>query len=219
MTTRLPKLLEIYDDCMSEEGHSLILAAARVASWYTPSTLSRMLASQVVPIRQGAVWGLGLVGDERQLDLLGPLLRDALRGIRMAADEARRSIMARTQSPWHRRCEASVEDLLAMSEMSRASKLADQLVEETERRSDAYLLRAWVRFCSQQLDSATDDCKKTLAIDPYCYRACMALGQCYWHQNRDAAARECFYESVRLYPDWEPGYTALRTMHSSRSVA
>jgi hypothetical protein len=204
---------------MSEQGGSLPLAAIRVASWYSPVTLTRLLSSTQDQVRMSAAWGLGLIGHEPHHEILGRLLRDPVRGVRSAADEARRSILCRTQSPWHRRCAEKVEDLLACSDLPSACALADQLVEETELRSDAFLLRAWVRFCNVQLELAIEDCKKTLAIDPFCYRACVALGQCYWHQSLDAAARECFYESVRLYPDWEPAYAALRMLQTSRTLA
>ncbi len=214
-----PKLLEIYDESMQEGGVPIALSSVRIASWYTVTTLKRLLSSHEPRTRQAAAWGLGLVGNEEHLQRLGPLLRDELRGVRSTADEARRSILVRTQSPWHRRCAQRIEDQLARSDWNAASELANQLVEETECRADAFMMRAWVRFSSQQLDWAAEDCKKTLAIDPFCYRACVALGQCFWHQNRDAAARECFYESVRIYPDWEPAHAALRMMHASRAVA
>jgi len=219
MCVRLPKLLEIYQDWACEEGASLPFAAVRVASCYSIATLVRMLAASDTSIRLASAWGLGLIGGESQIVVLGGLLRDERRGVRTVADEARRCILSRTQSPWHRHCEQQIEELLASSEMVRACELATHLVEETECRSDAYLMRAWVRFCNQHLEGASEDCKKTLSLDPYCYRACVALGQCFWHQNRDAAARECFYESIRIYPDWEPGYSALRMMQGSRSAA
>jgi tetratricopeptide (TPR) repeat protein len=216
---RLPKLVEFFNACISEQGVSLALAAIQVATWYTPATLSRLIGSSQPQVRMSAAWGLGLIGQEPHLESLGHLLRDETRGVRSAADEARRGILFRTQSPWQRRTVQEIEDLLASSDLDKACSLADQLVEETELRSDAYFVRAWVRFCNIQWESAIEDCKKTLTIDPFCYRACVALGQCYWHQNRNAAARECFYESVRLYPDFEPARVALRMLQSSSSMA
>jgi hypothetical protein len=216
--SRLPKLVEFFNACLSERGASVAFAAVQVAAWYTPATLFRLIGASKSQVRMAAAWGLGLIGDEMHLRPLGHMLRDDIRGVRLAADEARRSILFRTQSPWHRRTAEEVEDFLASSEMEKASSLADQLVEETELRSDAYLLRAWVRVCNVQWDAAIEDCKKTLTIDPFCYRACVALGQCFWHQNRNAAARECFYESMRLYPDFEPAHVALRMLYGSNSV-
>ncbi len=216
--SRLPKLVEFFNACLSERGASVAFAAVQVAAWYTPATLFRLIGASKSQVRMAAAWGLGLIGDEMHLKPLGHMLQDDIRGVRLAADEARRSILFRTQSPWHRRTAEEVEDFLASSEMEKASNLADQLVEETELRSDAYLLRAWVRVCNAQWDAAIEDCKKTLTIDPFCYRACVALGQCFWHQNRNAAARECFYESMRLYPDFEPAHVALRMLYGSNSV-
>jgi hypothetical protein len=193
--------------------------AQRIEAMYSSHTLCRMLYSTDSRTREAAAWGLGLIGEEIALDALGPCLRDPFRGVRTAVDEARRTILARTQSPWHRETAQNIEDLLARARLGEASHLADLLVEETESRSDAFMLRAWVRFSNQRMDWAAEDCKKTLSIDPFCYRACVALGQCFWHQNRDAAARECCLEAARLYPDWEPAYSALRSMQRSRSLA
>lgn len=193
--------------------------AQRIEAMYNSHTLCRMLYSTDSRTRQAAAWGLGLIGEESALEALGPCLRDPFRGVRTAVDEARRTILARTQSPWHRETAQTIEDLLAKARLGEASHLADLLVEETESRSDAFMLRAWVRFSNQRMEWAAEDCKKTLSIDPFCYRACVALGQCFWHQNRDAVARECFLEAARLYPDWEPAYSALRTMQRSRSFA
>jgi hypothetical protein len=219
MQLHRPKLQKIYEACMSQ-------AEPIGASWcdwvhgeYTPNTLVRMLHASAPETRQSAAWALGWIGEESHLEAIGPLLRDVCLGVRSAADQARQAIVMRTQSPWHRRCAARIETMLAAAQWSQACALANALVEETESRADAFMLRAGVRFCNQQLAWAADDCKRTLAIDPYCYRACIALGQCFWHQQRDAAARECFYEAARIYPDWGPAYASLRLVQRSEKVA
>jgi tetratricopeptide (TPR) repeat protein len=217
--SRLPKLVDFFNACLCERGASLALAAIQVAAWYTPATLSRLVGSSQPQVRMSAAWGLGLIGQEPHLEPLGHLLRDEIRGVRSVADEARRGILFRTQSPWQRRTSEEIEELIASSNLQQAIALADQLVDETELRSDAYFLRAWVQFCNARWDAAIADCKKTLTIDPFSYRACVALGQCYWHQNRNAAATECFYESVRLYPDFEPAHVALRMMRRTQTLA
>jgi len=106
----------------------------------------------------------------------------------------------------------NIEQLLAAGAFGSAISLASHLVEEAEFRADAYMLRAWVLFSDGDIKGASDDCKKTLMLDPYCYQACVALGQCMWHQGRDLAARECYCEANRIYPDWEPARAALQML-------
>jgi hypothetical protein len=214
-----PKLLEIYSDWMSPRGWVGQNWGELIHAKYTPHTLSRMLGASSPATRCSAAWALGIVGDIAHLGTLGPLLRDSYKRVRTAANDARRMIQSRTLSPWHRQCAQQIEAMLAADQLSLACDLADDLVEETQCRSDAFMLRAGVRFCNSQLVRAIEDFRSTLAIDPYSYRACIAMGQCYWHLHLDSAARECFLEAARIYPDWTPAYRSLKLLPPSSAVA
>jgi tetratricopeptide (TPR) repeat protein len=212
----MTKLLRSFEKHLSqgvdEEPSSRCCASKcilAVRSDYAPTTLVRLLASQQAEMRQAAAWALTYLGDESHFASLGALLRDSVRSVRSYADEARRAIQWRTQSPWHRKTASKIEQLLADGFFLSASKLSDHLVDEADRRADVYMLRAWVRFTDGQIETAIEDCKRTLALDPFCYQACLALGQCLWHKGQDLAARECYFEAAKIYPDWEPARAAL----------
>lgn len=221
MQMGIPKLLEIFDDYLTDSSANVNVSCwvDQIAATYSIHTLVRLLASRRSRVRQAAAWALGHVGNENQVIWIGPLLSDRIRAVRNAADEARRLILQRTQSPWHDQTACQIEQLIADDRLNVASGLADDLIEETDCRSDAYMLRAWVRFCSGEIESACEDCKRSLAIDRYCYQACVALGQCLWHLGRDPAARECFFEAIRIYPDWEPARSGLVLLERARSIA
>lgn len=215
----MAKLLRFFENYLSQcEADAVALTndaskwIAEVRNYYAPCTLKRLLASEQVKIRQAAAWGLSHVGDESHSDSLGVLLRDSARIVRTCADEARRAIAQRTQSPWHRKTALHVEQLLADGMFTSATELATHLIDEADTRSDVYMLRAWVRFSDCDFEFAADDCKKTLALDPFCYQACVALGQCLWHLGKNLAARECYCEAARIYPDWEPARAALQML-------
>lgn len=219
----MAKLLHYFEnylaDCESETGSSVRDASkwiVLVRSNYTPHTLKRMLTSQQVGVRRAAAWALSYLGDESHCCPLGMLLRDSARIVRTCADEARRAIAQRSQSPWHRQTVKRVEQLLADGLFKSATELASHLVDEADARSDVYMLRAWVRFSDGDIEQAAEDCKKTLALDPFCYQACVALGQCLWHLGRDLAARECYSEAARIYPDWEPAHAGLQMLGSNQ---
>jgi len=218
----MAKLLQYFEnylaDCETEVNaspHDASKWIALVRLKYTPSTLKRMLASQQVGVRRAAAWALSYVGDESHACPLGMLLRDSARMVRSCADEARRAIAQRSQSPWHRQTVSRVEQLLADGLYKSATELASHLVDEADSRSDVYMLRAWVRFSGGDIEQAAEDCKRTLALDPYCYQACVALGQCLWHLGRDLAARECYCEAARIYPDWEPAKAGLQMLDAN----
>jgi hypothetical protein len=219
--SNMAKLVQFFENyCQQVElslGASSLLSdpaiwIEAVRSTYAPNTLTRMLASKHSDVRRAAAWALSHLGDETHYQALGALLRDSVRTVRTVADDARRAIAQRTQSPWHRKTASHVEQLLADGCFSSATELASHLVEEADNRADVYMLRAWVRFSDGAIESAVDDCKKTLSLDPFCYQACVALGQCMWHLGRDLVARECYCEAARIYPDWEPARAALQMM-------
>lgn len=182
---------------------------------YSLATLTRLLASSQVETRRAATWALCYLGDESQYGPLGSLLRDESRSVRSSADEARRAILSRTQSPWHRKTAYQVEQLLAEGAHRPALELATHLIDETDGRSDVYYLRAWIRFTNGDMEQAADDCRHALHLDPCSYQACVALGQCYWHLGNDGAARECYLEASRIYPDWEPARSAMSVLDNN----
>lgn len=215
----MAKLLRFFENHMSQSGSQVHGLSSDASKWitavsqnYAPSTLKRLLASQQCDVRQAAAWALSYLGDESHSNSLGLLLRDSARKVRTCADDARRAIALRTQSPWHRKTALHVEQLLADGMYSSATALATHLVDEADTRWDVYMLRAWVRLSDGDIEAAIVDCKKTLALDPFCYRACVALGQCLWHLGRDLAARECYCEAARIYPDWVPAKAALQML-------
>ncbi|MCU0711031.1 MAG: tetratricopeptide repeat protein [Pirellula sp.] len=194
------------------EGRTPLYWVDRVRELYSPATLERLLASNQPDTRRAAAWALRYLGTESHYRPLGALLRDDSRSVRTSADEARRAICYRTQSPWHRKTAYEVEQLLANGSYRQAIDLANHLADETEGRGDVYYLRAWIHFTYGNIECAADDCKRCLQLDACSYQACVALGQCYWHLGNDGAAMECYLEAARIYPDWEPARTAISVL-------
>jgi tetratricopeptide (TPR) repeat protein len=218
----MTKLLQFYENYIAQtygDIHSIVISSIEcrnplrwideVKRHYSTATLLRLLTSSDMEIRRASAWALCYLGDETQYGSLGHLLSDEFRAVRSCADEARRAIQQRSQSPWHRKTVYQVEQLLADGEFRRASELASHLIDETDGRSDVYYLRAWIRFTNGDIEAATEDCKRALKLDPHSYQTCVALGQCYWHLGKDQAARECYLEANRIYPDWEPARSAI----------
>jgi tetratricopeptide (TPR) repeat protein len=218
----MTKLLQFYENYLNhthQDSRAVVISSVdcsnplrwidEVRRYYSRATLQRLLASQSSSIRTAAAWALCYLGEIEHYQPLGFLLRDPCRNVRSCADEARRAILARSQSPWHRRTAYQVEQLLADGDNRSAEELASHLIDETDGRSDAYYLRAWIRFTEGNMELAASDCKRALHLDPFSYQACVALGQCFWHLGNDPAAKECFFEAAHIYPDWEPARAAL----------
>ena len=225
----MTKLVQFYENYLSHtygDIHSIVISSVdcknpmiwidEVRRYYSSSTLTRLLKSSDVETRRAATWALCFLGDETHYFPLGALLRDDSRTVRTSADEARRAIVARTQSPWHRQTAYAVEQHLADGDYRRADELASHLIDETDGRSDVFYLRAWIRFSSGMIEQAASDCKRALKLDRYSYQSCVALGQCYWHLGNDNAALECYIEAARVYPDWEPARSAIAILADSQ---
>ncbi|MCU0716368.1 MAG: bacterial transcriptional activator domain-containing protein [Pirellula sp.] len=221
----MTKLLQFYENYLADsygDPLSVVISAEenrnsmrwidQVGKHYSSATLMRLLDSTEVQTRRAATWALCFLGNETHYTPLGRMLRDESRAVRTSADEARRAIARRTQSPWHRKTAYQVEQLLADENYLRAEELASHLIDETDGRGDVYYLRAWIRFTRGDIEEALSDCKRSIRLDPYSYQACVALGQCYWHLGNDGAARECYLESNRIYPDWEPARSAMEIL-------
>ena len=182
---------------------------AEVSNHYNLSTLSRMLASSESRTRRAAAWALQHHGDPSHVNELGYLLSDKEYFTRRAADNARKTIKLRSQSPLQFQIVQQIEQCLSNGQFERAESLSTLLIEEAEARSDIYSLRAFVRFANGKIEKAASDCKQAIQLDRFAYQSFVALGQCYWHQMNDGAARECYLEAARIYPDWRPAHMAM----------
>ena len=127
----MAKLLRFFENYLTQceaEVHALSSDASKwisaVSHYYAPNTLNRLLASHQCDVRQAAAWALSYLGDESHSNALGLLLCDSARKVRTCADDARRAIAKRTQSPWHRKTALHVEQLLADGMYASATELA-----------------------------------------------------------------------------------------------
>lgn len=182
---------------------------AEVQNHYNLSTITRMLSAFDTKTRRAAAWALQHHGNESQIENLGILLSDADYFTRKAADQARRAIKQRNQTSIQQQIVVQIEQCMVQGDLDQAETLATLIIDEAEARSDFYSLRAFIRFARGRVDLAATDCKKAIQLDRFAYQSFVALGQCYWHQLHNGAARECYLEAARIYPDCRPAHAGI----------
>lgn len=218
----MTKLLQFYSNYLTatrgESGTAVALAEPtqtseqwidEVARHYSLVTLERMLTAYDSKTRRAAAWALQFHGTENNSKALGYLLSDRDYFTRRTADNARRSIQQRSQSSVQRQVISQAENFMMLGRLENAESLMTLLVNESEPRSDIYALRAFIRFAQCRIELAAEDCKASIQLDPFAYRSFVALGQCFWHQLNNGAARECYLEAARIYPDWRPAHAGI----------
>jgi len=210
MNTRLSKLVSFYRDASGQGAvassypsklESSCFYTQAVAQDYSPPTLRRLVFSRESEIRCAAVWALGQVGGASEYRFLGPLLRANDPRLRLESDRSREQLLLRTRTAWQIQYAQQIEDSMVEFQWNSANQMADRLVAKHADDPQSWLLRVSIRLCTSQWLGAIEDCLYLLSFDRDSYRACLFLGQCYWMTHRLRAAKECFREATRIYPD------------------
>lgn len=200
--TRVAVLLRFYQRYLHDSDTARFIAS--VASRYTVSALHRLLQEGDVYRRRAAALALGLIGDYRSNEVLGPLLRDKDRKLRLVVDDALRSIWSRDGSMEQRH---ELERIVRMNECGEhaiAVERASRLIEEADGFAEAYHQRSLALFNLAKIEQAIDDCRQVLQLNPYHYAAMIGLGHCHLETNDLRESLYWFRQALETYPDLEP---------------
>jgi len=196
---RYPSLLRAYQVYLTDSDSPQFVVA--IAGQYSLDTLHRLLEATQPLVRRASVLAIGLVGDITSLDVLGPLLSDRDRRVRLVTDDAIKSL-------WHRAAEPKarclLENLLTHIEsnrMDQAKSLADDFIDFYPSLPEGYCRRALIHFNLGNIFEAIADCNQCTHLSQYSYMAYVGLGQCYLEQDEPHQALEAFRKSLAIYPD------------------
>ena len=196
---RFPNLLRAYQVYLTDADSAQFISA--IATRYSLDTLSRLAESAEPMVRRAAVMAIGMLGNITSVDLLGCLLSDHDRRVRMVADDAMKSLWLRATEP---RARILLERLLVLIEkdqMELARKVADDLVENYSELPEGFCRRALVHFNLGNTFEAISDCHQCIQLSPFCYMAYVGLGQCLLEQDEPHEALSAFRKALSIYPD------------------
>ncbi len=126
--SRLPGLMSAYQLYLIDGDSATFIKS--IGSRYSLSTLHRLAGSESAIVRRASVLAISHLGSRSSLELIGPLLADSDRRVRMVADDAFKSLWYRAAEP---RARARLDYLLTLIESNRMQEgydVADELVRD-----------------------------------------------------------------------------------------
>jgi len=198
---RFPALLRAYQIYLTDSDSSQFIAA--IAARYSLDSLGRLTESADPLVRRATVLAIGMLGNVDSISLLGPLLADSDRRVRLVTDDAIKGLWFRAAEP---RARILLETLLVHIEANRmelARTVADLFVESYPGLPEGYCRRALVHFNLGNTFEAISDCHQCLRLSPFSYMAYVGLGQCLLEQDEPHQALSAFRQALSIYPDLE----------------
>ncbi len=186
-----------------------------VALRYSICTLVRLTGSVDAEVRRATALSLGILGDRRSIPMLGKLLCDRDRAVRLIADDSMKAIWARTTTAIGKSLLDKIVAQLGREEFELAIETADKLVMVQPNLPEAYCQRALAYYANGDIEPAVSDCERAIELNPFEYMAHIGLGQCYLEMEQPRVALEHFRQAIAVYPDLEPVHLQIRKLEDS----
>jgi tetratricopeptide (TPR) repeat protein len=198
---RYTKLDRYYQQFLNDEDRARFIQ--QVSESYTMETLEYLARLGRRLTRRAAVLAVGFLGDFEQNETMGRGLVDSDRAVRMLADHNIRQIWLRQGTGGQRVLISRLEWLNSVSQYDQVVAEATELIRCDDRLGEAWNQRA-IAFCNQRdYQLAIDDCRTTLAINPFHFPAAIGMGHCCLQLDDPVSALDCFRLAFTINPDLE----------------
>jgi len=175
----------------------------QVMEFYNEASLIRLTGAQCVETRRGAALALGFVGTYQANNVLGYLLKDRDRSVRLIAESSLKSIWSRDGSEEQRQELYAVMRLIAEQNFGEAVYRANILLDEYPLYVEARNQRAIALFAMQQFEDSIEDSRIVLELNPYHFGAAIGMGHAYLQLRNKPEAIECFHRALTINPNLE----------------
>jgi tetratricopeptide (TPR) repeat protein len=184
-------------------SQQLTTFVGQVSRAYTVGTLEALSERGSRITRRAAVVALGRLAGYSSNHPLGRALQDDDRGVRLAAEEALRSVWCRAGT------DDQCQQLQVIIEANSARRYhetiarATALIDEAPGFAEAWNQRAVAWYGLGNYAESINDCNQALEINPYHFGAASGVGQCYLQLGRPRLALESFRRALALNPNLE----------------
>ena len=185
------------------QNHQTRSFIERVTEYYNEASLMRLTGAVSVETRRGATLALGFVGTYQANNVLGGLLKDRDRSVRLIAESSLKSIWSRDGSETQRQELYAVMRLIAEHNFGEAVHRANMLLDEYPVFVEARNQRAIALFALKQFEAAIEDCQIVLDLNPYHFGAAIGMGHAYLQLRNPPEAIECFHRALEINPNLE----------------
>lgn len=172
-----------------------------VCQHYLITTLERLALCGTRLTRRGAALALGFAAGYDSTPVLGQVLRDRDRVVRILAENALRDLWCRDGSDAQRQQLGIILRLNNTFRYLEALDVATQLIDEAPRFAEVWNQRAIAHFQLRHYEDAANDCQQTLELNTYHFGAAVGMAHCYLETGEAFAALECFRRAVELNPN------------------
>ncbi|MCA9178254.1 MAG: tetratricopeptide repeat protein [Planctomycetales bacterium] len=201
-------LVQFYHRFLDDENVADFIAS--VSERYALTTLQKLCAWPDRPTRRGALLALSFLGDIRHNEVLGRALSDDDRGVRMIAESGIEELWMRDGTPPQRQLLKRIRRLNAAGETDLSARLANRLVDAAPRIAEAWNQRAIALYLRGNYVAAAKDCRQTLRINPFHYRAMIGCAHCQLEFSDPIGALRSFRAALEVNPNLEAIRSQIR---------
>lgn len=197
----LPRLTAFYLEYLRDHDTNRLIE--QTAQCYTLPTLLRLAESTFVETRRAMAHVLGLVGTYRANKVLGRLLTDSDRSVRLLAENSIKNVWPRDGSEEQRHALADIMRLIGLQEFQEAIRLANNLLDECPLFVEARNQRAIALFAVEEYLDAIEDNTIVLDLNPYHFGAAIGMGHAWLQLGNREQAIISFQHALSINPNLE----------------
>ncbi len=200
-TLAVPRIASFYLDYL--KNHDMTVFVDRVARYYSQSTLIRLSSSLQVDTRRAVAMILGFVGTYDVNPVLGRLLHDPDRSVRLLAEGSIKSVWPRDGGDEQRQQLREIMRLINDRRFSEAIRLANNLLDENPLFAEVRNQRAIALFAIGEFLDAVEDGAIVLDLNPYHFGAAIGMAHAYLLLKDRENAVACFQHALQINPSLE----------------
>ncbi len=200
-TQRHASLEKLYTQYLQDEHSANFIAT--VSSRYTIGALERLAAYGQRVSRRAAVLALSFLADYSSNAVLGRLLHDKDRAVRLLAEHGLRQVWFRAGNQVQFRQLHQLVRLNDNGQYHETVELANEMIDSAPGLAEAWNQRAIAWYGLLEFEDSAMDCHQALEINPYHFNAAMGMGHCYLQLEDPDAALDCFRRALSLNPSLE----------------
>jgi len=198
---QLPRLTAFYHVYLQQ--HDARKFIEQVMDYYNESSLIRLTDALCVETRRAAALALGFIGTYHANDVLGLLLKDQDRSVRLIAEGSLKSVWSREGSKAQRQELYAVMHLVVAHQFGSAVHRANILLDEYPLYVEARNQRAIALFALKKFEESIEDSKIVLELNPFHFGAAVGMGHSYLQLRDNRRAAECFQWALSINPNLE----------------
>lgn len=183
--------------------HDTARLVEQVSKYYEEPTLWRLADSSDVETRRALSLILGFVGTYESNPVLGRLLHDEDRSVRLLAENSIKNVWPRDASEVHRHELCEIMRLIQSQEFDEAVQKANILLEEAPLFAEARNQRAIALFALGEFQDSIEDSAIVLDLNPLHFGAAIGMGHAYLQLDNKELAVFCFQHALKINPNLE----------------